>query len=200
MKSPNFFADLKRRNVIRAALLYVGAVWALAQGISQLGRATRWFLVAAAIGFPFWIAFAWFYEFTPQALKRESEIDPFWRTYSLALAEFANGNRTEADAALKKLIDENADNAGSQIASVYALRNEPEKMFECLEQGWATHDTKLSTLLHDPFLIAYKDDPRFIAFAQKTRRHAENRRQMNDFFSEQPFSTKYAVSTSGSSV
>ena len=38
--------------------------------------AARWFLVAAAIGFPFWIAFAWFYEFTPQGLKRESEIDP----------------------------------------------------------------------------------------------------------------------------
>ena len=83
MKSPNLFSELKRRNVIRAVILYVGAVWALAQGISQLGPsvgapewATRWFLVAAAIGFPFWIAFAWFYEFTPEGLKRESEIDP----------------------------------------------------------------------------------------------------------------------------
>jgi TolB-like protein/cytochrome c-type biogenesis protein CcmH/NrfG len=83
VNSRNFFAELKRRNVIRPAILYVGAVWALAQGISQLGPsvgapewATRWFLVAAAIGFPFWIAFAWFYEFTPEGLKRESEIDP----------------------------------------------------------------------------------------------------------------------------
>src|SRR6478735_3528705 len=79
----NFFTELKRRNVIRAVILYVGAVWALAQGISQLGPsvgapewATRWFLIAAAIGFPFWIAFAWFYEFTPEGLKRESQIDP----------------------------------------------------------------------------------------------------------------------------
>jgi TolB-like protein/Tfp pilus assembly protein PilF len=79
----SFFAELKRRNVLRAVIFYVGAVWALAQGISQLGPslgapewATRWFLVAAGIGFPFWIAFAWFYEFTPQGLKRESEIDP----------------------------------------------------------------------------------------------------------------------------
>ena len=78
----NFLSELKRRNVIRATILYVGAVWALAQGISQLGPsfgapewATRWFLVAAAIGFPFWVAFAWFYEFTPEGLKRESEID-----------------------------------------------------------------------------------------------------------------------------
>src|SRR2546423_817447 len=83
MNPRSFFSELKRRNVIRTAILYVGAVWALAQGISQLGPsvdapewATRWFLVAAAIGFPFWIAFAWFYEFTPQGLKRESEIDP----------------------------------------------------------------------------------------------------------------------------
>jgi hypothetical protein len=51
----NFFAELKRRNVIRAAILYLGAVWALAQGISQLGPsvgapewATRWF--DAALG------------------------------------------------------------------------------------------------------------------------------------------------------
>src|SRR5262245_18538435 len=82
MNSRNLFAELKRRNVIRATILYLGAVWALAQGISQLGPsvgapewATRWFLVAAGIGFPFWIAFAWFYEFTPEGLKRESEID-----------------------------------------------------------------------------------------------------------------------------
>jgi hypothetical protein len=37
VKSPNLFSELKRRNVIRAVILYVGAVWALAQGISQLG-------------------------------------------------------------------------------------------------------------------------------------------------------------------
>ena len=80
--SPSLFAELKRRNVLRAAVLYAGAVWALAQGISQLSPAvglpdwaTRWFLVAAIIGFPFWIAFAWFYEWTPQGLKRESEIE-----------------------------------------------------------------------------------------------------------------------------
>src|SRR5215468_10331653 len=83
MNPRDLFTELKRRNVIRATILYLGAVWALAQGISQLGPsvgapewATRWFLVAAAIGFPFWIAFAWLYEFTPEGLKRESEIDP----------------------------------------------------------------------------------------------------------------------------
>jgi len=64
----------------------------------------------------------------------KQETDPFYRAYALALAHFANGDRSEADAALKKLIDENADDAGSQIAAVYALRREPDKMFEWLER------------------------------------------------------------------
>ena len=89
------------------------------------------------------------------------------RTYALALAYFANGDRAEADAALKKLIDENADASGSQIAQVYALRKEPEKMFEWLEYAWTTHDSGVIELLTNPFLRAYKDDPRFIAFTQK---------------------------------
>jgi TolB-like protein/Flp pilus assembly protein TadD len=74
--------ELQRRNVIRAAILYVTGVWALAQGIAALGPVVgapewvaRWFLIAAAIGFPFWIAFAWFYEFTPDGIRRESEVD-----------------------------------------------------------------------------------------------------------------------------
>jgi TolB-like protein/cytochrome c-type biogenesis protein CcmH/NrfG len=78
----SLFAELRRRNVIRAAVLYIGAVWAFGQGLSQFSPAiglpdwtTRWFLVAAVIGFPFWIAFAWFYEFTPEGLKRESEVE-----------------------------------------------------------------------------------------------------------------------------
>src|SRR5438094_79580 len=97
----------------------------------------------------------------------KQETNPFWRTYALALAHFANGDRAEADAALKKLIDEDADDAGSQIAQVYALRKEPETMFEWLEHAWTTHDAGVTQMLVDPFLRAYKDDPRFIAFAQK---------------------------------
>ena len=97
----------------------------------------------------------------------KQETNPFWRIYALALAHFANGDRAEADAALKKLIDENADSGASQIAQVYALRKEPDKMFEWLEHGWPTNDPGVGELLHNVFLRAYKDDPRFIAFAQK---------------------------------
>jgi len=95
------------------------------------------------------------------------ETDPFWRTFGLALAQFANGERVEADAALQKLITEDADDAGSQIAQIYAFRKEPEKMFEWLEHAWTTHDVGVTELLSNPLLRAYKDDPRFVAFAQK---------------------------------
>ncbi|HET7930290.1 MAG TPA: hypothetical protein VFL63_02735 [Rhodanobacteraceae bacterium] len=78
----SLLAELKRRNVWRAAALYAGAAWALAQGIAQLAPVlhapdwlARWFLVAAIIGFPFWIAFAWFYAWTPQGFKREEEVE-----------------------------------------------------------------------------------------------------------------------------
>jgi TolB-like protein/Flp pilus assembly protein TadD len=77
-----FLRELQRRNVLRAGLLYATSVWALAQGIAQLepvvgapDSTARWFLIAAVIGFPFWIAFAWFYEFTPDGIKRESAVD-----------------------------------------------------------------------------------------------------------------------------
>ena len=97
----------------------------------------------------------------------KQETDPFWRTNALALAYFAHGDQAEADVALKKLIADDADDGGSQIAQVYALRKEPGKMFEWLDHAWATHDAGVTILLYDPFLLAYKDDPRFIAFAQK---------------------------------
>jgi len=53
MSSRNFFSELKRRNVIRATILYLGAVLAPAQGISQLGLplgAPEWCVVNYASG------------------------------------------------------------------------------------------------------------------------------------------------------
>ncbi len=77
----SLFAELHRRHVWRAAAVYIGAGWALSQGIAQLAptfnlpaAVTRWFVIACAIGFPFWIAFAWYYKLTPAGLRRESEV------------------------------------------------------------------------------------------------------------------------------
>jgi TolB-like protein/Tfp pilus assembly protein PilF len=79
----SLFAELKRRNVYRAAVLYAAGAWLAVQVATQVFPffhiaewVVRWIVVAAIIGFPFWIAFAWYYEFTPEGLKRESQIDP----------------------------------------------------------------------------------------------------------------------------
>ncbi|MGH8161811.1 MAG: hypothetical protein ACRESR_06665, partial [Gammaproteobacteria bacterium] len=77
----SFFSELKRHHVVRAGIIYIAAVWALAQGISQLSpafglsdRITLWFVIACAIGFPFWLAFAWYFKFTAHGIERESEV------------------------------------------------------------------------------------------------------------------------------
>ena len=79
---PSFLAELKRRNVLRAGALYIGAIWALAQGIAQLAPVfaapewlPRWFAIAGILGFPFWLLFAWFFELTPEGLKLERDVE-----------------------------------------------------------------------------------------------------------------------------
>jgi len=78
----SFLSELKRRNVLRAGALYIGAAWALSQGLAQLlpvfdiaNWVTRWFVIALIIGFPFAMLFSWFYEWTPQGIQRESDVE-----------------------------------------------------------------------------------------------------------------------------
>lgn len=86
----SFFAELKRRNVFRAAAIYAATAWLLVQIVTQVfpvyglpAWSMRWIIGALAIGFPFWLLFAWFYELTPDGFKRESEIEPHESTAPL---------------------------------------------------------------------------------------------------------------------
>jgi len=90
-----------------------------------------------------------------------------WRDYAMALARQMQSDRPAADAALQKLINENAASGPFQIAAVYGLRNEPDKMFEWLDRAYTERDSGLTQLLVTPFILNYKDDPRFAAFCQK---------------------------------
>jgi TolB-like protein/Tfp pilus assembly protein PilF len=83
MNLSSFFAELKRRNVLRAAAFYAASAWLLVQIATQVFPffhiaewVVRWIVVAAAIGFPFAITFSWFYEWTPHGIQREREIAP----------------------------------------------------------------------------------------------------------------------------
>jgi TolB-like protein/Flp pilus assembly protein TadD len=78
----SFISELKRRNVIRVALLYLVASWLMIQmadvGISILGLPVwtgRLAFLLLAIGFPLALVFSWAYEITPEGLKKEKEVD-----------------------------------------------------------------------------------------------------------------------------
>ena len=105
------------------------------------------------------------------AALQDAQLEPkgFWRDYALALALQIQNDRGAADAALQKLIDENAVSGPFQIATVYGLRKEPDKMFEWLERAYTEHDPGLTQLLGTPFLLNYRDDPRFAALCQKLK-------------------------------
>ncbi|MGH8172117.1 MAG: tetratricopeptide repeat protein [Rhodanobacteraceae bacterium] len=77
----DLFAELKRRNVLRAGAFYAASAWLLVQVATQVlpffhivEWVVRWIVVAAVIGFPFALAFSWFYEWTPQGITRENGV------------------------------------------------------------------------------------------------------------------------------
>jgi len=78
----SFFAELKRRNVIRVAVAYAVLAWVLAQiaefAFENFG-APEWVLksvvVVLLLGLPLVLIFAWAYELTPEGIKREKEVD-----------------------------------------------------------------------------------------------------------------------------
>jgi tetratricopeptide (TPR) repeat protein len=89
------------------------------------------------------------------------------RDFALANARQIGSDRGAADAALKTLIDRYADTDAYLISRTYALRKEPDKVFEWLDRAWANRDNNISILYYDPFLLRYKTDPRFAVFCKK---------------------------------
>ena len=76
------FAEVRRRNVLKVALLYVVASWLvlwLVEGASDSMALPVWAytftMLLLAIGFPVALIFAWFYEITPGGLKKTVEVD-----------------------------------------------------------------------------------------------------------------------------
>src|SRR4249920_183885 len=78
-----FFTELKRRNVIRFASLYLVGAWLLTQVASTVlpmfgapGWLPRSIVILLAIGFLPALIFAWVFELTPDGLKRDADIKP----------------------------------------------------------------------------------------------------------------------------
>src|SRR5256885_12037925 len=81
MKIDNFFAELKRRNVIRMAGLDLVGAWLLTQVASTIlpmFGAPDWLprsiVILLAIAFIPALIFSWIFELTPEGLKRDEEL------------------------------------------------------------------------------------------------------------------------------
>lgn len=81
MNPGNFFNELRRRNVYRAAAAYGVVAWLLIQITTQVfpffnipNWAVRFVIVLLLLGFPVAMAVAWIFEWTPEGLKRTDEV------------------------------------------------------------------------------------------------------------------------------
>lgn len=96
MKSPNFFAELKRRNVYKVAVAYAVVGWLIIQITSTVlptFHAPEWVvqtsIILVALGFPIALVIAWAFEMTPEGLKRTENVSPseklpYWSTRKFA--------------------------------------------------------------------------------------------------------------------
>src|SRR5258706_13113245 len=83
MRIDNFFAELKRRNVIRAAGLYLVGAWLVVQvagTVLPMFGTPEWLprtiVVLLAIGFVPAVIFSWVFELTPEGLQRDEDVAP----------------------------------------------------------------------------------------------------------------------------
>src|SRR6478736_4748843 len=98
-----------------------------------------------------------------EAALREAQLepDPRFRRFELAVAHYVRGDREAADAALADLIANGRDTLAYQIAQVYAVRGEKDKVFEWLQKAFDDRDAGMLGLLVDPLLRGLRDDPRY---------------------------------------
>jgi TolB-like protein/tetratricopeptide (TPR) repeat protein len=82
MKIESFFAELKRRNVLKVAIAYIVGGWALSQGIAQVfpvfdvpNWLIRLLVVLIIAGLPIALVLAWNFEITPAGIKRTETAD-----------------------------------------------------------------------------------------------------------------------------
>jgi len=76
------FAELRRRNVFKVALLYAAASWlivwfvgAIQSEVSLPAWTNTFVLFVLAVGLPVSLQFAWTYEITPAGLKKAIDVE-----------------------------------------------------------------------------------------------------------------------------
>jgi TolB-like protein/Flp pilus assembly protein TadD len=104
----------------------------------------------------------------PAALvAARQEAEPSWQRIALALATQVAGDPGAARAALRSVIEHDAETSAFQIAQVTALAGDAQQTFAWLERARLNRDPGFSSLLSDPFIGRYRTDPRFADYCRK---------------------------------
>jgi TolB-like protein/Tfp pilus assembly protein PilF len=85
----------------------------------------------------------------------------------LAIAYHALGRRAESDAALARMLKQQADEDAVGIAEVYAFRGQPDEAMQWLDRAYAQKDVGLYRININLPLKSLEADPRFKAFLRK---------------------------------
>ncbi len=156
-----------RADWYRSLALYLSGLNRLDEAAQAISRAIE--LQPGATRFHYALTIIEIQRGQAQAALGAAQQEPHrgWQDSALALARQIDGDPNAGDAALRTLIDKDAISFAYQIAQVYALRNDAKGTFEWLDRAWTTRDPGITYLLYDPFILRYKDDPRFAAFCRK---------------------------------
>jgi TolB-like protein/Flp pilus assembly protein TadD len=134
---PNFFAELKRRNVYKVAIAYAVIAWLLMQIATQVfpfleipNWAIRLVIMLLVLGFPIAVIIAWAFELTPEGLKRTEAID----------RELPKPSRNKANRAMTSGLPEKSiavlpfDNQNRDPETDYLSDGIPESIINSLSQ------------------------------------------------------------------
>lgn len=159
----NLLSELRRRKVIRAAVVYLALAWVIVQVVDATfddlplpqGSSTL-VLILLAIGFPLALALAWAYDVTPGGLRRDA-------------ADAAPGNRGQGEAA-------NSDPPEASIAILPFVDMSPDRDHGYFCDGVAEEILNMLTRIPDLHVASRTSTFRFKGQAMDI---AEIARQLN---------------------
>ena len=99
--------------------------------------------------------------------EAQAESGAIYRDLGIALAQTARGDPAAADEALAHMIRRHGADNPFRVSLIYALRREPDKVFEWLERAYTAHDPRVINTTSEDLLKPYHSDARFAAFCRK---------------------------------
>jgi TolB-like protein/Tfp pilus assembly protein PilF len=167
----SFWAELKRRNVVRVAVAYAVTAWLLLQlGDVVLSNiaAPPWviqvIMLLLVICMPVALIFAWAFELTPEGLKKEGHVDPSVSitqhtgrkldftiiaalTAALALSLYLNFNANDAPDTTKEVGDSDISPSIAVLPFANRSANDADAFFvDGMHDDLLTHLAKISAL------------------------------------------------------